>query len=146
MVKSTRDLITFTDLCQKDDLGNTPLLCAAENGHAEIISLLFPLSPWHVANNANRTFLDVVLGPSYNASKKLPADLVALIEYEARGALNDESKIPSHRWAAVKFFNRENCRPIDTLMDMIGIRLLYKYFLYIYYFIRSVKFKIYFKI
>lgn len=49
------------DYCQKDDLGNTPLLCAAENGQLSVVEYLCLYSPWHTVNKAQKTFLDTLM-------------------------------------------------------------------------------------
>ena len=45
----------------KDDLGNTALLCAAENGHIPTLEYLMEHSPWHTVNAAQKTFLDIII-------------------------------------------------------------------------------------
>lgn len=48
------------DAWMKNDLGNTPLLCAVENGHFEVAEYLSNVSPWHTANKAMKSFLSIV--------------------------------------------------------------------------------------
>lgn len=45
----------------KDDLGNTALLCAAENGQIPTLKYLMEHSPWHTVNAAQKTFLDIII-------------------------------------------------------------------------------------
>ena len=45
---------------KKDDLGNTPLLCATENGNFLVAEYLANVSPWHTVNKARRTFLETL--------------------------------------------------------------------------------------
>ena len=48
------------DTTQKDSLGNTPILCAAENGHLRVVLHLSEHSPWHTVNLAGKTFLSTI--------------------------------------------------------------------------------------
>ena len=45
---------------KKNDLGNTALLCATENGNFVVAEYLATVSPWHTVNKAQRTFLETL--------------------------------------------------------------------------------------
>lgn len=45
---------------KKNDLGNTALLCATENGNFVVAEYLATVSPWHTVNKAKRTFLETL--------------------------------------------------------------------------------------
>jgi ankyrin repeat protein len=108
------------DLGLLDELGNTALLCAAENGAEECIRLLYPTSPWHITNHAKRSFLDIML--SNHSRRKYIDGLADEIESKAMEALTDDKADPSHSWAAAKFFDGHACPPLDDLMSLTGIR------------------------
>ena len=68
---------------KKNDLGNTPLLCAAENGNFIVAEYLASVSPWHSVNKAQRTFLET------------------LEEVSSRDSDNEEAKLRILEWAEV---------------------------------------------
>jgi tetratricopeptide (TPR) repeat protein len=105
----------------KDSLGNTPLLCAAENGHSDVIEYLATCSLWHTVNKAQKTFLDIFL--RVPVRDEIDSAVVAAIEEQARVALIDD-EFPSRSWAAAKYFESCKCKPMDDLMDMIGLRTI----------------------
>jgi hypothetical protein len=106
------------DVSEVDDLGNTPLLCATENGCDETIRFLMKLSPWHTVNKAGKSFLDILLdSPIQEVLPILAGD----VEGMAQDFLGDESAVPSCRWAAAKYFNKVQSKPLDKMMDMTGL-------------------------
>jgi ankyrin repeat protein len=46
---------------KQNDLGNTPLLCATENGNFVVAEYLSTVSPWHTVNKAGNTFLKTLV-------------------------------------------------------------------------------------
>ena len=46
---------------KQNDLGNTPLLCATENGNFVVAEYLATVSPWHTVNKAGNTFLKTLV-------------------------------------------------------------------------------------
>jgi hypothetical protein len=114
LVKSLVD--SGMDVSQRDNLGNSPLLCAVENSHMEVIRYLADISLWHPTNSSKQSFLPLLFS-------LLSFDPLFIIEMEdkAQKALDIEYPNPSHTWAAVKYFEKCECPPLDTLMDMVGI-------------------------
>lgn len=129
-----KDLIANgMDVCELDDLGNTPLMCAAMNGREDVIEYLCERSPWHTTNSSNQSFLDIILKVFRN---KFDEDFAIKIEDLARETLQNENSEPSHSWAASKYFDQCTCIPMDKLMDMTGIRGVKKNALDLYHTIK----------
>lgn len=68
------------DTVKQDDFGNTALLCAVENRNFVVAAYLAEISPWHVVNKAQRTFLNAVdivacIGEDNEAAKTILLDL-----------------------------------------------------------------------
>jgi hypothetical protein len=105
----------------KDSLGNTPLLCAAENGHSDVVEYLATCSLWHTVNKAQKTFLGIVL--RVPVRDEIDSAVVAATEEQARVALFDDEFL-SRSWAAAKYFESCTCKPMVDLMDMIGLQTI----------------------
>ena len=68
-----------------------------------------------VANAAHLTFVDIALNGAF-------PKLAAIVSPMVDQALVDEKAEPSHRWAAMKYFEKVTCTALDDLMDMTGLR------------------------
>ena len=122
LLREVQDLIREgADTYKKDSLGNTALLCAAENACWPVIQYLMPRSPWHTLNLAKKAFLDVVMSDPIKEALGILA--VTEIDNAASETMLDDQDIdPSHAWAAAKFYEACDCLPLDELMDMVGIK------------------------
>ena len=120
------------DSYEKDDLGNTPLLCAAENAQSNVIEYLMLVSPWHTVNLAQHTFLDIVLRI---VRSSIDSKIISIIETMALTL--DENSEPSRVWAVAKFFENCSCPSLDELMDMIGLKRVKMEVLKLFMMIRS---------
>ena len=67
----------------RDDLGNTALLCAAENGHISTLIYLMEHSPWHTVNAAQNTFLDIIID-GHQPTRDSDIDILRTIVGSAR--------------------------------------------------------------
>lgn len=122
------------DCSQKDDLGNTPLLCAVENGHPLVVQYLSHCSPWHTVNKENQeSFLNILMRLPYANINQIIQD----IKSDAIKALGDDTVDPSIAWAAAKYFNHCSCVALDELMDMTGLEAVKQRALEVYHSIRE---------
>lgn len=123
-VAEVRDLLLAgADLNSKDDLGNTPLMCAAIQRNTEVLRLLVDNSPWHTVNNSGDHFLMLLLTNDTRLQDTMEyLDFANEVEMRAKETMGDEGSTPSHAWAAAKFFDKASCVPMDELMDMTGIK------------------------
>ena len=113
-----KDLVLAgADLKLKDDRGNTPLMCAAENNKVSVVEYLAPLSPWHTVNDSQKTFVNISLDGDFATTT-----MSTMVTKMAQLAMDNGKADPSHRWAAVKYFENAICTPLDDLMDMTGLR------------------------